>query len=118
MKTKKILSRLGIPLILVLATGCSSAQLKADEAAAAADLHTVGIMLVGAGTAAKAHPELLQVGTAIAKAALAKAGVPQATTVMLTQAVSEKNADKLVQGGQDLQALGSGLNNLAATPGQ
>jgi hypothetical protein len=50
---------------------------------------------------------------AIGKAALAKAGVPQATTVMITQGINEQNAEKLIMGGQDLQKLGSGLNNLA-----
>lgn len=94
-------------LALGLLAGCTAAQLKAGEAVVASDLQTSGLILSGIAAKARANPGTLAQAAPIATAILSKVGVPASTAAKIGAALSEDNADKLGEAGDELQAAGS-----------
>jgi hypothetical protein len=97
-------------LVAVLAlAGCTSQQLKSDEAVASSDLETVGTLVAGAAAAAEADPALMSKASTLANAALQKAGVPPTTASKISGAVTTKNATALKNAGLELASFGASL---------
>lgn len=117
---KNVLLLITLAALGFTSVGCTSAELKADEATAASDLHTGGLILAGIGGAlestAAENPGLLAEGQALGDVLLQKAGVSAATADKLTSALNEGNGTKIKAAGLEIASVGSTLSNNLAKP--